>query len=589
MSRPCFTLCAAALALLPATSAPAAQGGPDAYGNTFIDSDEPGGPAFNWIELQGLGTALSLSDDSSTTVSIGFDFPFYGALHGSVEINSNGTLAFTDYITLSNTSLPYSGTSAPFIAVFWDDLNPGSGGTVYHHLQGTAPNRQFIVEWKDVPHYGGSEDYELQAVLYEGTGAVVLQYNDVEEGSGSYDQGASATVGIQGDTSTALQYSYNSTALHNGLAILFSACQGVDGDGDGFTDCDLDCDDSDATVYPGAPEICDGQDNDCDGHGDDADGDGDGYTACDGDCDDTEPDAYPGNPEVCDSIDNDCNGIVDDGVGDDDDGDGVTVCQGDCDDSDPNTYPGAPDPCDGIDSDCGNDLYLENDDDNDGYSECEGDCDDGTSAVHPGHPEECDGIDNDCDPATDENEDEDGDGYSACQGDCDDQDPGTNPGATEVCGGGDEDCDGTVDEGFDQDGDGYSTCGDGPAGGDCDDSDPSIHPGADDPPGDGIDQDCDGADGPGGDDDTGDDDDAGDDDSAGDDAASASPDGYTFGCQCRQGTAAPAAAGARSRCWPSPCCSGGADPVPFRSARVRGATGQRIGAPTRTVGFHRLP
>ena len=86
----------------------------------------------------------------------------------------------------------------------------------------------------------------------------------------------------------------------------------VDNDGDGFTHVDGDCDDSDATVYPGATEICDdGIDQDCDGT-DEAcpapDNDGDGYDENE-DCDDFDATVYPGAPEICeDGIDQDCDG-----------------------------------------------------------------------------------------------------------------------------------------------------------------------------------------------------------------------------------------------------------------------------------------
>jgi hypothetical protein len=76
-----------------------------------------------------------------------------------------------------------------------------------------------------------------------------------------------------------------------------------------------DCDDTNATVSPGAPEICDGLDNDCDlATDEDYDADGDGHApigACDAgdDCDDGNPDVFPGAPELCnDTLDNDCDG-----------------------------------------------------------------------------------------------------------------------------------------------------------------------------------------------------------------------------------------------------------------------------------------
>jgi len=75
-----------------------------------------------------------------------------------------------------------------------------------------------------------------------------------------------------------------------------------------------DCDDEDTQVHPGAPEVCDGKDDDCDGHipADEVDADSDGWMICAGDCDDAEPLANPGMEEIQgDGIDNDCDGYVD--------------------------------------------------------------------------------------------------------------------------------------------------------------------------------------------------------------------------------------------------------------------------------------
>ncbi|MFH1463508.1 MAG: MopE-related protein [Pseudomonadota bacterium] len=59
----------------------------------------------------------------------------------------------------------------------------------------------------------------------------------------------------------------------------------IDADGDGWTIAEGDCDDTDATVYPGAEELCDGKDNDCDGVSDaDFDDDKDGIADCEDYC-----------------------------------------------------------------------------------------------------------------------------------------------------------------------------------------------------------------------------------------------------------------------------------------------------------------
>ena len=276
----------------------------------------------------------------------------------------------------------------------------------------------------------------------------------------------------------------------------------IDADGDGYV-ADVaggdDCDDTDADVYPGSLEIADGIDSNCDSIVDEGtawyDDDGDGYTEDGGDCNDAVAATNPAGVEVADGVDQDCDGVVDEGTDYyDDDRDGYSESVGDCNDGDPRQSPdNAEIPGDGIDNDC--DGTVDGgvaDADGDGYTEDGGDCDPTDGTVHPGADETADGKDNDCDGVIDEGTpaaDADGDGYSAADGDCDDTDSSIGVDATEVADGVDNDCDGIVDEGtdlYDDDGDGYTE-----EGGDCDDADPTVNPGEDELMN-GIDDDCDG-------------------------------------------------------------------------------------------------
>lgn len=217
---------------------------------------------------------------------------------------------------------------------------------------------------------------------------------------------------------------------------------GYDDDGDGYADAD--CDDTDDTIYPGAPEIPnDGVDQDCNGL-DAIDSDHDGFLS-DQDCNDSDPTIHYGATEICDGKDQDCNGIVDDGlpstkVYPDQDADrygnglawkyacgainGYVLDGTDCDDYNPSTHPGAPESCDQLDNNC-NGLVDEGfnppkwyqDYDRDGFggyayqlactqppgfTNVSGDCDDNFAGTYPGAPEICDQKDNDCDGIADE-------------------------------------------------------------------------------------------------------------------------------------------------------------------------------------------
>jgi hypothetical protein len=134
----------------------------------------------------------------------------------------------------------------------------------------------------------------------------------------------------------------------------------TDADGDG-TPAAADCDDHDSAVHPGAPELCNGKDDDCNGKIDEGfDADGDGFAVCAAfgkaaDCNDSDPAVNPGAAEVCNAKDDNCNGKVDEGF--DQDNDGFTTCArpnipADCDDTDAKVHPGGIETCNAKDDDC---------------------------------------------------------------------------------------------------------------------------------------------------------------------------------------------------------------------------------------------
>jgi MYXO-CTERM domain-containing protein len=321
-----------------------------------------------------------------------------------------------------------------------------------------------------------------------------------------------------------------------------TAC--VDSDRDGYTATSCggtDCNDSNAAISPGDPELCNGTDDDCDGSIDESsatnastwyqDSDADsygnsgvsavacsapsGYVANSTDCNDSNNRIYPGASEYCNSVDDDCDGTTDESSA----VDASTWYQ----DSDADTY--------GNPSVASVACTAPS-----GYVSRALDCNDSSAAISPAASERCNSVDDDCDGSVDEAsavdastwyQDSDGDsygnssnsqracsapsGYVAVAQDCNDSDADINPAELEYCNGTDDNCDGSTDDSSavdqsywypDADADSYGSSSgvvvacDLPRGyvsnsADCDDTNTNVNPGRTERCN-GVDDDCDG-------------------------------------------------------------------------------------------------
>ncbi len=168
--------------------------GPDAYGYIALESTDPGGPNYDWIEITppvGPGTALTFTQDDETfTVDLPFAFRYYGLDYDQVSICSNGWIAMgsttdTDY---SNSAIPNSDGPAAMLAPFWEDLSPQLSGTVSYYYD--SANHWFVVEFYRVRQYTPATALEtFEVVLYDpshyttatGDGKIQFQWEDVTD------------------------------------------------------------------------------------------------------------------------------------------------------------------------------------------------------------------------------------------------------------------------------------------------------------------------------------------------------------------------------------------------------------------------
>ena len=190
-------------------------GGSDTYGHMWIDSDEPTGPIFNWIDITGSGTLMNLTGNNSISekITVGLPFKFYGLDYDKFRVCTNGWLSFTTYsVAYNNQSLPSNLAPRALIAPLWDDLNFQQDSKVYYENLGN----KFVVLFENIYRITGEGPMTFEVVLYDNNN-IVLQYLTLNNIMHDY------TVGIQNHLANdGLTVAFNETYLHDGLAILIS-------------------------------------------------------------------------------------------------------------------------------------------------------------------------------------------------------------------------------------------------------------------------------------------------------------------------------------------------------------------------------
>ncbi len=215
--------------------------GPDSYGYIVIsDKDRTfdNAPVYNWIEINNIGNKINVtSEDFTKTVTLPFDFKYYGKIYHKLRISIDGWIAFGEGTETNhkNKELPHDDNVNAMVAVFWDNLTNNvwgyyEGNLFYYY---DTENHRYIIEWNGFPHANDEQSLHkefFQVILLNpeyystqtGDGDIICQYKSLKKIK-------SCSLGIEDDSQTiGLSYLYNNNfqntafAIDNGTAIKFT-------------------------------------------------------------------------------------------------------------------------------------------------------------------------------------------------------------------------------------------------------------------------------------------------------------------------------------------------------------------------------
>ncbi len=189
------------------------------YSYDDVDAGYAACPTYNWIEINGVGTQLSYSQNDVVLME---DLPtafgplkFYGQRFSQISISADGWICPGNYTTpnFTNVPIPGSGTPPGMICGNWDDLDPAPDGSGYIYWYHDAANHRLIMEWDSVAYWNQTSVkdkfevifYDTTVVTPSGDNQIVVQYMTANGYS-------SSTLGIEDPTQAiGIQALYNAT------------------------------------------------------------------------------------------------------------------------------------------------------------------------------------------------------------------------------------------------------------------------------------------------------------------------------------------------------------------------------------------
>ena len=160
-------------------------------------------PATGFIDISAnpAATNTNLAYLGETGITLPFPLLYQGTLFTTATIGATGGVKLGTTTGALNYVMDAGNGLYPFIQQLYTAYPVGSGG-VYYQQVGTSPNSKFVIQWKNLPHWGSpliADGSTFELIIDEATQEIYYVYDDVILGNATgWDHGADAEIGVRG-------------------------------------------------------------------------------------------------------------------------------------------------------------------------------------------------------------------------------------------------------------------------------------------------------------------------------------------------------------------------------------------------------